>query len=216
MPENQNTAVISADTTLEGEIRNAAVLEVFGHVRGTVVADRLIVHQGGRVFGTIITRSAEIAGNIEGHVTVKELFSLRSSGQAQGNIRYGRLGVQEGAVLVADVSNVPPELAGDLQLVVRKGATVRVTTTDLTAIDPDDEAQNLNFTVSHPQNGFVALAHAPSTPVQSFTQAELQDGKVVFAHDGTETPTASFSVVVADVQGATSGGEKTVQVAVQA
>ena len=93
---------------------------------------------------------------------------------------------------------------------------MRITLQDLTALDPDDAAEHLTFTVSRAKNGFVTLATDPARPVRRFTQADLERGTVLFRHDGTDGPLASFDVVVADHAGATSGAAQTVNVAVRA
>jgi hypothetical protein len=90
-----------------------------------------------------------------------------------------------------------------------------ITLEDLHAIDPDDEAKDLVFTVSNARNGFVTLSSAPGRPAAKFTQADLEGGRVSFKHDGTATPAASFDVVVADHTGATSGAPQTVKVTVK-
>ena len=46
------------------------------------------------------------------------------------------------------------------------------------AVDPDDDAKDLTFTVSNARNGFVTLSGAPGRPVAKFTQADLQGGRV--------------------------------------
>jgi hypothetical protein len=51
--------------------------------------------------------------------------------------------------------------------------------------------------------------------VTAFTQADLQSGSVAFKHDGTNTSTAGFDIIVADRSGATSGAARTVAVAVR-
>ncbi|HIE69289.1 MAG TPA: hypothetical protein EYP98_03535, partial [Planctomycetes bacterium] len=83
------------------------------------------------------------------------------------------------------------------------------------ALDPDDQAHHLTFTVSQARHGFVTLTSDPSRPVQTFTQADLERGDVMFRHDGTDAMTASFDVVVADQAGATSGAAQTVTVSVR-
>ena len=81
-----------------------------------------------------------------------------------------------------------------------------VTLEDLNAVDPDDDAKDLTFAVSRATNGFITLSGAPVAAGRpSFTQADLQSGRVLFKHDGTDTKMASFDVVVADHAGATSG-----------
>ena len=147
---------------------------------------------------------------------VKQLITIRTGGSVTGNVQYGRLAMEMGGNLSAEVRNVPPTLAGDLDLSVDKGKSVRITLQDLTAFDPDDDAQHLTFTVSRAKNGFVTLLTDPSRPVATFTQADLERGTVLFRHDGTAGAHASFDVVVADHAGATSGAAQTVNVSVRA
>src|SRR5262249_8044764 len=102
----------------------------------------------------------------------------------------------------------------DLQLTAERGKGVAVTLQDLTALDPDDEAKDLVFTVSNAKNGFVALVAAPARSIARFTQADLEPGRIIFKHDGSNTTLASFDVVVADHTGATSGAPQTVRISV--
>jgi len=207
-------AVISEGTALKGEIHRGRQVDVYGYVEGKISADRLIVHRGGRVYGTVRVGSAEVHGNLQGDISVKQLISIGSTGAVNGNVRYGRISMEQGGELAADMRNVPPELAGDLNLVVKRGGSVRITTVDLTAFDPDDSADKLTFTVSGAQAGHVAFAAAPASATASFTQADLQQGRVMFVHDGGDAKRASFNVVVADAKGATSGSAQTVTAAV--
>jgi cytoskeletal protein CcmA (bactofilin family) len=207
--------VIREDTILKGEVRNCRQMEVYGYVEGDVAADAVLVHQSGRCYGTVNTNSAEVHGDLQGTVVVKNLINIHSSGSVSGNVRYGKLALAAGGNLSAELRNVPPDIAGDLDLTVDRGRTVAITREDLHAVDPDDAAKDLTFTVSNPRNGFVALAGSPKRATTSFTQADLEGGRVLFAHDGTSTKVASFDVVVADRTGATSGAARTVTVAVR-
>jgi len=212
---NQGLLLVREDTIIKGEIRNCRQLEVYGYVEGTVAADSLLIHQSGRCFGTVKADSAEVHGTLQGEVVVKHLINIRSSGSVNGNVQYGQLAMEIGGSLSAEVRNVPPTLAGDLDLTVDKGRSVRISLEDLNAVDPDDDAKSLTFTVSRATNGFVTLAGAQSRPVTIFTQADLQSGRVLFIHDGTDTKVASFDIVVADQAGATSGAAQTVRVQVR-
>jgi len=126
------------------------------------------------------------------------------------------LTAEAGGNLSAEVRNVPPSIGGDLDLTVGRGRAISITLQDLAALDPDDEAKDLAFTISKAKNGFVALAAAPTPPASRFTQADLERGSVLFKHDGTNTSTASFNVVVTDHTGATSGARQTVKFQVRA
>ena len=216
MDDSSRVLVISADTSLKGQVRNAGRIEIYGYVEGEIAGEHLIVQPGGRCYGTVMAGSADIHGTLQGEVQVKQLITIRTGASVTGNVQYGRLAMEMGGNLSAEVRNVPPTLAGDLDLSVDKGESVRITLQDLTALDPDDDAQHLTFTVSRAKNGFVTLLSDPNRPVATFTQADLERGTVLFRHDGTNTPHASFDVVVADHAGATSGAAQTVNVSVRA
>lgn len=215
MSDHHGVLIIGEDAVLKGEVRNAKRVEVRGTLDGGVAADRVIVHEHGRLAGHMKSESAEVSGTVTGDIRVNHLIAIKSTGSVSGNVKYGRLAMDEGANLAAQVRNVPPSIAGDLDLTVSKGRSVRITTADLSAIDPDDAPENLTFKVSNALGGHLSRAQAPRIAIDSFTQAELAGGQVHFTHDGTDAPSASFAVVVADDDGATSGDPQTVKVAVR-
>jgi len=198
--------VVTEDTVIRGvgEMRNCRQLEVFGYMEGDVAAKSVLVHKSGRLFGKVKSDNAEIHGTLQGEVVVKHLIDIRSSGNVSGNIKYGKLALEVGGNLSAEMRNVPPSIGGDLQLEVARGRSVPITLHDLNALDPDDLAKDLKFTISNARNGFVALSGAPRKSVTAFTQADLEAGRVAFTHDGRGTDLAGFDIVVADRSGGTS------------
>ncbi len=215
MGDSSRVLVISEDTYLKGDVRNGGRIEVFGYIEGTVTGDQLVVKPGGRCYGTATVDSADVHGDLQGQIFVKQLITIRGSGSVSGDVQYGRLAMEMGGNLSAEVRNVPPTISGDLDLAVGKGQSVRITLQDLSALDPDNEAHELTFTVSRPRNGFVTLTSNPGRPVETFTQADLERGNVLFSHDGTNGGQASFDVVVVDAAGASSGAAQTVNVSVR-
>lgn len=207
-------AVIGPDLIVRGEVRNGRQVLVLGMIDGSISAEHVIVRHGGRVHGTLIAETAEIEGEVQGNILVRKLIRIGATGAVRGDVRYGALAIAEGAELSAEVRNVPPSIAGDLSIAVKRGQSVRITTEDLTAIDPDTAADSLVFEVSRPTNGFVAHAAANAAPLERFTQSELVGNNLIFVHDGSPGPAASFDVVVTDHAGATSGKQQTVHVAV--
>jgi cytoskeletal protein CcmA (bactofilin family) len=214
--ESSRVLVISEDTYLKGDVRNGGRIEVYGYIEGSVAGDQLIVKPGGRCYGTVKVETADVHGNLQGEIFVKQLITIRGPGSVLGNVQYGRLAMEMGANLSAEVRNVPPTISGDLDLTVGKGQSVRITLQDLSALDPDNTANELTFTVSKAKNGFVMLSKNPGRPVETFTQADLERGDVLFRHDGTNGGHASFDVVVVDIAGASSGAAQTVNVSVRA
>ena len=213
--EPNGLVIIDSNTAFDGSIRNCRRLEIYGYVQGDVAAGELIVHHGGNFYGQAKTASAEISGTLQGDIIVDGLIRIHPSGVVAGNVHYGRLAMEHGADLSAHVRNVPPRLLGDFEITVVRGRSIRITTQDITAVDPDDAAVDLVFEVSSPIHGFVAIAGSPSATAAKFTQADLLGGRVVFKHDGSTATAASFDVAVTDKSGASSGPPQTVHVIVK-
>lgn len=211
---SQGLLRIAADTELAADVRNCRRLEVHGVVEGDVVADDVVVFEGGRVSGRLRTQNLEVRGSIEGDVVVRTLITIRSNGSVTGDVRYGRMMLETGGELTAKVKNVPPELTGDFFVTVPRGQHVVITSEDIVAIDPDNTADELTFTVSDIRGGYIVFDGDMGNAVNHFTQADLNLKKVLFVHDGGLERTGKFDVVVHDAQGASSGKPRTVDVSI--
>jgi len=205
---------IAADTELAADVRNCRRLEVHGSLEGDVMADEVVIQEGGKLSGRLRTNSLEVKGSIEGDVAVRNLVTIRKTGTVMGDVRYGRMMLEPGGELTAKVKNVPPELTGDFSVSVQRGQHVVVTTQDIDAIDPDNTADELTYTVSNIRGGHIALDGARDTAVTTFTQADLNQNKVLFVHDGGPERSCRFDVVVHDAEGASSGRPRSVDVSV--
>ncbi|KAB1088260.1 tandem-95 repeat protein [Neorhizobium galegae] len=108
-------------------------------------------------------------------------------------------GVSDSAPQVATVHmiaiNDAPVLAGTLTGVVAEGGSHVLTFAELGYTDPDDVDGGVVFQVSDVTHGVISNGGASAT---SFTAAELKAGLITYTHDGSEGPTASFSVKVED------------------
>ncbi len=215
MNNSENLTIISQNTQLKGDIKSGRHLEIYGYVEGDIKVEKIIVHEGGKLFGTLHAGEADIGGTVQGDITIRNLMNIDRTGSVTGNVKYGRLALESGGELSAELRNIPPEIGGDLHLNVSRGKSVPITLSDLSAFDPDDGATALTFTVSNAKGGIVAFANAPAAPIGKFTQADLESGKVMFVHNGGRITDASFDVIVVDGSGATSGDAKTVAIDVR-
>ena len=216
MGDSDGVVIINKDTAIKGSIRNCKRLEISGYVEGDVTAASIIVHEGGVFFGQAKAGIAEVSGTLQGTVVVDGLIRIYSTGIVNGNVHYGRLAMDAGANLSAELRNVPPRLLGDFEIAVVRGRSARITPADVTAFDPDDTASSLVFTVSNANRGMVTVTGAEKGRASAFTQADLESGRVLFLHDGSAPDSASFEVTVTDKSGATSGAPQTVTVTVRA
>ncbi|MAE51863.1 MAG: hypothetical protein CMH27_08630 [Micavibrio sp.] len=95
--------------------------------------------------------------------------------------------------------NDAPTISGDATLTVAEAGNVTLTALDLGSADPDDIPANRIFTVTNLSNGHIEVSGVTQN---TFTQADIDNGDVVFVHDGSETLSAGFDVALLDDAGA--------------
>jgi cytoskeletal protein CcmA (bactofilin family) len=212
--ERTGCVVIGSDMTFKGTIRNCRQIDIYGYVEGEIAAGSMTIHEGGQLQGQANVGAANVRGELQGEIVVDGLMTIFATGSVHGHVTYGRLAMEPGAELSAQLRNVPPRLVGDFEIGVQRGRNVRITTDDVTAIDPDNTASELTFTVSDALHGRVVVTGATNGASNRFTQADLLGGRVVFIHDGSAGAGASFGVVVTDTSGGQSGAPQTVKVVV--
>lgn len=67
---------------------------------------------------------------------------------------------------------------------LREGATAAIGPHVLSAEDEDSPAEEVTYSIQPPANGKVVLRSAPGAEVRRFTQAQINDGLVLFVHQG--------------------------------
>ena len=155
---------------VEGEIARLARwlrLKFMGWSMVELDVGDLVIHPGGKVDRhhpreVIFYAHGLLQGEVIGSTG---LLDIGTTGSVNGEVLcMGQLAMKpKAANLSADVRNIPPTLAGDMKLTVTSRARrSSLTTDDLTAIDPDDEAKDLKFChVTNMKNGFVVSLDKP-------------------------------------------------------
>lgn len=101
--------------------------------------------------------------------------------------------------LTVNNTNDSPTITLNTGATMNEGGALAITTAMLDSFDPDDSGTGLTWTISNVSaNGQLELTTNPGVAITSFTQADLDNGTVVFIHDGGETTSASFDVTLAD------------------
>jgi cytoskeletal protein CcmA (bactofilin family) len=88
--------------TVDGDVRIEGTLE--GEVSAT---GEVTIHSSGTARAQIAARDIVVAGSVEGNTVARELTVLTESASFAGEIRTGRLRVDEGANLNATISMTP-------------------------------------------------------------------------------------------------------------
>ncbi|NWV71913.1 CSPG4 protein, partial [Malurus elegans] len=81
-------------------------------------------------------------------------------------------------------SSKGPRLKVNAGLQLREGATAVLSPHILSAEDEDTPAEEVTYSIQPPANGKVVLRSAPDAEVQRFTQAQIDNGLVLFVHQG--------------------------------
>ncbi|KAG7322956.1 hypothetical protein KOW79_014302 [Hemibagrus wyckioides] len=87
-------------------------------------------------------------------------------------------------VNITPVNDEPPVITANRILRVWVDSVTEITSDDLSATDRDSAPESLEFIVTPPSNGHLALKSAPSRPVLNFTQAHIHHRQLVFIHSG--------------------------------
>jgi cytoskeletal protein CcmA (bactofilin family) len=101
-PEKTNgsggATLISAGTTLKGDISSNSDLRIDGTIIGNVQSTaRIVIGANGVVEGDLTGQQADIIGKVSGNIRTKELLQLRGECVVTGNLYAGKLQVEPSA-----------------------------------------------------------------------------------------------------------------------
>lgn len=95
---SKSATLVSAGTTLTGDLQSTGDLRIDGTIRGNVTSDaKIIIGATGFVEGLVTGQQADVAGKVVGNIDVKELLQLREQCVVEGNISAGKLQIEPSA-----------------------------------------------------------------------------------------------------------------------
>uniref|UniRef100_I3J8E6 Laminin G domain-containing protein n=1 Tax=Oreochromis niloticus TaxID=8128 RepID=I3J8E6_ORENI len=97
---------------------------------------------------------------------------------------------------ITPVNDETPVVTTNHGLKVWVGSVTEITTGDLSAEDIDTPPEGLEFIVTPPSNGHLALKSSPSRHILNFTQSHIEGKQLVFVHNGA--PSGGFHFQVND------------------
>jgi VCBS repeat-containing protein len=126
-----------------------------------------------------------------GSETTSDSFTFTVSDGAGGNI--GSTSFKVGVTPVDD----PPQVVSNGPLTIAEGAITTITKTILQTTDP--ESQPLTYKlIAQPLRGTLSLNGTALSANSTFTQADIDSGRLSYQHDGSETSTDAFFYNVTD------------------
>lgn len=102
--ETGSKLIVGPNIKLKGvEITDCDTLVVEGRVEATMDSRMIQIADKGAFKGSAEVDLAEIRGEFDGDLTVREKLVIFSSGKVSGKIRYGKLVIEEGGQIAGDV-----------------------------------------------------------------------------------------------------------------
>ena len=97
--------ILEKDSSFKGEFKSECDFRVDGNFEGSIETNgKVVIGKNGIVEGTVVCSSADIEGAINGTIHVKDLLSIRSTGEVKGDVVMSKLVVESGAIFNAKSS----------------------------------------------------------------------------------------------------------------
>ena len=102
--------LIGVETTMRGELHSKGIIRIEGSFRGKIVTENnVIIGEKATVTGDIFCLNAFISGKLEGNIEVEKKLDVFSSGIIYGDIKVGRLMMEDGAFFLGNCQMFKPE-----------------------------------------------------------------------------------------------------------
>ena len=99
--------IVGPDIKLKGvEITDCDTLVVEGRVEASMDSRVIQIAENGVFSGTVSIDVAEIRGRFEGELTARKQLVIYSTGRVSGQIRYGKIRIEEGGEISGEVSTL--------------------------------------------------------------------------------------------------------------
>jgi cytoskeletal protein CcmA (bactofilin family) len=102
--EGGSKLIVGPNIKLKGvEITDCDTLVVEGRVEATIDSRVIQIAEQGAFKGSAEIDIAEIHGEFDGELTVRQKLVIYSSGKVSGKVRYGKVVIEEGGQLSGDI-----------------------------------------------------------------------------------------------------------------
>ncbi|MHB8949116.1 MAG: bactofilin family protein [Rhodoferax sp.] len=103
-PQSGSKLTVGPNIKLKGvEITDCDTLVVEGLVEATMDSRVIEISERGAFKGSAEIDMAEIRGQFEGNLTVRQKLTIYATGKVSGKIRYGKVVIEEGGQLTGDI-----------------------------------------------------------------------------------------------------------------
>jgi cytoskeletal protein CcmA (bactofilin family) len=104
--DGESKLTVGPNIKLKGvEITDCDTLVVEGSVEATMDSRVIQISERGAFKGSAEIDIAEIRGQFDGNLTVRQKLTIFSTGKVTGNVRYGKIVIEEGGQLAGEIGS---------------------------------------------------------------------------------------------------------------
>lgn len=100
MSDNINSLIntITVGTSIKGDIQANGDFRMDGTLEGNItLTGKLVIGEHGHILGNVVCQNANVLGNIDGNLSVKEFLTLYATSRVKGDIVANKLAIEPGA-----------------------------------------------------------------------------------------------------------------------
>jgi cytoskeletal protein CcmA (bactofilin family) len=102
-PDNTTINLISNGTDITGDVKSNGDIRIDGTLIGNLnTKGKVVIGTTGKVKGEVFCKNSEVAGIIEGKITVGQLLNLKASSKINGEIATAKLSIEPGAMFTGN------------------------------------------------------------------------------------------------------------------
>ena len=103
---NTNRLNVGKNVKLKGGVITCDILSVEGKIEASLPsASEIGIGSGGYFKGKAKVTNADISGDFEGELQVKEILTIRKGGVVSGTVRYGKIVIESGGKISGDMQS---------------------------------------------------------------------------------------------------------------
>ncbi len=95
--------LIAAGTTITGDLNSNSDIRIDGSLNGNLnTQGKVVIGESGSIEGEIHCKNCDISGKVKGKIQVKELLSLKSTSNINGDIHINKLEIEPGSMFTGN------------------------------------------------------------------------------------------------------------------
>lgn len=102
---SKSSLMIGEGVTITGSIKANNEVNIQGTIDGDIECNSVTINKSGNVKGKIKTETMTVEGKAEGEMKINDVLNIKSQGNVNGKIFYGKIQIDEGGKLSGEINH---------------------------------------------------------------------------------------------------------------